>query len=130
MYALRERQAGRLKHTPLHFERSQAKARVEFTAVVCATTGKARDGTAYPADARKFLSAIWAPINEARHVSSCWEREIVAALFIRDFQIATRLLPLLAMRKNPAPARAKLREDVGEFMPQRAIDFWWMVEQP
>jgi hypothetical protein len=106
------------------------KARVEFTAGVRSAAGKARDCTAYPADARKFLSAIWAPINKARQVPFCWKREIMTALFSGDSKIATRLLPLLAMRENPAPPRAKLSEKMGQFMAQSAIDFGRMLKQP
>jgi hypothetical protein len=97
---------------------------------VRATAGEARDGTVYAADARKFLLAIWAPINETRHVSSCREREVMTALFSLDSKIATRLLPLLAMGLNSAPARAKLSKNMGQFMAESAIDFGWMLEQP
>ena len=127
MCALRERQAGRLTHTPLHFHRSQAKARVEFAAVVCAATGKARDGTVYAADAWKFLPTIRAPINEARRVSPCLKWETMTALFVGDSQIAASFPPLGAMGQDAPPARAKLREDVGEFVPQRAINLFRMV---
>jgi len=92
--------------------------------------GKACDGTACAVDARKFLAAIWAPIHETRHVSSRREREIVAALFIRDSQIAASLPPLAAMGQDAAPTGAKLSKNMGQFMPERAIDFGWMLKQP
>ena len=95
-----------------------------------AAAGQARDGTAYAADARKFLAAIWAPINEARHVSPNRKREIMTAPFSLDSKIATRLSPLLAMRENPAPTGTKLSEKMGQFMAQSAIDFGWMLKQP
>ena len=91
---------------------------------------QARDCTAYPADARKLLATIWAPINETRHVLSCWKWEIMTALLIGDSQIATRLLPLLAMWENPAPSHAKLSEKMGKFMAQSAFDFGRMLKQP
>jgi hypothetical protein len=106
------------------------KARVEFPVGVRSAAGKARDCTAYQADAWKFLAAIWAPINKARPVSPCRKREIMTALFSADSKIATRLLPLLAMRKNLAPSRAKLSEKMGQFMAQSAIDFGRMLKQP
>jgi hypothetical protein len=107
----------------------QAKPRVEFAAVVRATAGEARDGTAYAADARKFLPAIWTSINETRRVSSCRKREIMTALFSFDSKIATRLLPLLAMREYPSPARTKLSQKMGHFMAESAIDFGRMLKQ-
>ena len=91
--------------------------------------GQARDGTAYAADARKFLAAIWAPIHETRHVSSCRKRETMTTLFSLDSKIATRLLPLLAMREYPSPARTKLSQKMGQFMAESAIDFWRMFKQ-
>ena len=106
------------------------KSRVEFSAVVRAAAGQARDCTAYAADARKFLATIWAPINEARRVSSRWERKIVTALLIDDSEVVTSLSPLLAMGENPAPPRTKLSENVGQFMAQSTIDFGRMLKQP
>jgi hypothetical protein len=94
-----------------------------------AAAGQARDGTAYSTDARKFLAAIWAPINEARHVLPNRKRETMTALFSIDSKIATRLSPLLAMRENPAPTGTKLSEKMGQFMAQRAIDFGRMLKQ-
>ena len=92
--------------------------------------GKACDGTACAVDARKFLAAIWAPINEARHVSPNRKREIMTAPFSLDSKIATRLSPLFAMREDPAPTGTKLSEKMGQFMAQSAIDFWRMLIQP
>jgi hypothetical protein len=54
----------------------------------------------------------------------------MTALLIGDSQIATRLLPLLAMWENPAPSHAKLSEKMGKFMAQSAIDFGRMLKQP
>ena len=119
-----------MTQTPLQSHEPQLKSRVEFSAVVRAAAGQARDCTAYAADARKFLAAIWAPINEARRVSSRWERKIVTALFIGDSQIAASLPPLGAMGENPAPTGANLSEDMGQFMTEGAIDFGRMLKQP
>jgi len=108
----------------------EPKARVEFSAVMCAAAGQARDGTAYPANARKFPAAIWAPINKSRRVSLCRKWEIMTARFISDSEIMTRLSPLGAMRQDPAPTGTKLSEQMGQFMAQRAIDFGPMLRQP
>jgi hypothetical protein len=95
-----------------------------------AAAGQARDGTADAADARKFLAAIWAPINEARHVSPNRKREIMTAPFSLDSKITTRLSPLLAVREDPATTGTKLSEKMGQFMAKRAIDFGRMLRQP
>jgi len=54
----------------------------------------------------------------------------MTSLLVGDSKIATRLLPLLAMRENPAPTGAKLSEKMGQFMAQSAIDFGRMLKQP
>ena len=46
----------------------------------------------------------------------------MAALFVGDSQIATSLLPLNAMRQNPAAAGTKLRENMSKFVAKCAID--------
>jgi hypothetical protein len=54
----------------------------------------------------------------------------MTAPLVGDSEIATSLLPLLAMRQNPAPPRARLSEKMGQFMTQSAIDFRRMLKQP
>jgi hypothetical protein len=54
----------------------------------------------------------------------------MAALFSVDSEIATRLSPLLTVRENAAPTRAKLSQNVGQFVAQRAIDFLRMLKKP
>jgi hypothetical protein len=46
----------------------------------------------------------------------------MATGFIRDAEIAAGLAPFRAMRCDPAPADAKLRKQMREFMSKRAID--------
>ena len=53
----------------------------------------------------------------------------MTALFVGDSQIAASLLPLRAVRCN-SPTCPKLREDMGKFVPQRAIDLRGMLNQP
>jgi hypothetical protein len=50
-------------------------------------------------------------------------------LLITDSKILTSLPPLCAMRQNPTTSRAELREDMSQFMTDRAIDFGWVIEQ-
>ena len=53
----------------------------------------------------------------------------MATLFVIDSKIATSLSPLGAMRRDAAPARAKLGEKMREFMSKRAIDFAGVIAQ-
>ena len=51
------------------------------------------------------------------------QRQIVRALFIRQPEVAARATPLRAVRCDLAPAHALVREEVREFVTQRALDF-------
>src|SRR6266545_1926386 len=85
----------------------QPKVRVEFSTIMCAATGQTCNCTFNPTHARKIALAIWTPVK-----------------------IAASLPPLNTMGQNPAPARTKLRQDMGQFVAQRLIDFGWMLKQP
>ena len=49
--------------------------------------------------------------------------KIVRALFIRQPEVAAGSLPFGAMRRDPASARAFVREEMSEFVTQRPLDF-------
>jgi hypothetical protein len=96
-------------------------------AATCQTCHCAFD-SAHP---RKIAVAIWAFIKIRPGTFADWEREIVATCFIADSEVATSVPPFLAMRRNPAPTRTKLRKDMCEFVAQRPIDFCFaVIEQP
>ena len=108
----------------------QPEPRIEFTTVVGAATGK----TCYCAFDSPHTMEIALAMRTSVPVSpgafDRREREIVAALFIRDSQIAASLPPLGAMGQDAAPTGAKLSKNMGQFMAERAIDFGWMLKQP
>ena len=122
--------AWRLTQTPLQSHEPQSKPRIEFSSVVGSAAGQARDGTPYATDARKFLSAIWATINETCRVSLRWKWQSMTALLVTDSQIVASPLPLGAMSWDPASTGAKLGKNVSEFVPQCAIDFLRMIHKP
>ena len=107
----------------------QSKPRVEFTAIVRSAAGQACHRTAYPADAGKFLVAIWALINKTRHVLSCRKWKIMTALLIGDCQIVASLSPFGSVRQDASPASAKLSENMSKFVSQSPIDFVRMLKQ-
>ncbi len=108
----------------------QPKVRVEFSAIMCTATGQTCNCTFNPTHARKIALAIWTPVKIAASTFADWEREIMTAPLIANPKIAASLPPLNTMGQNPAPARAKLGKDMGQFVAQRLIDFGWMLKQP
>jgi hypothetical protein len=53
----------------------------------------------------------------------------MTALFAGDSQVGASLPPFDAMGQNPAPAGAKLGENMSEFVAKRAIDLGWMMNK-
>jgi hypothetical protein len=73
---------------------------------------------------------MWALVQVRAGAFVNGERKIVTALLIRNSQVATGLPPLCAMGQDAASTRAKLSENMRQFVPQSAIDFVRMVKQP
>jgi hypothetical protein len=73
--------------------------------------------------------AVWATINEARDAHLRGKRQIVAAFFVGNSQVATRFAPFDAVRQDAATTSAELREQMREFVPKRSIDFAGMIAQ-
>ena len=88
-----------------------------------AAAGKTGNCAANPADSPELLTTIRTMIDEPRCVGSRWERQIVTPLLVGDSQIDTGLPPFDAVRWNPSTTSAKLGENMGQLMPQGAIDF-------
>ena len=102
---------------------------IELAAVMRAATRQTGDCAFDLAYARKIALAIRATVNEARRVALRGKRQCMAALLACDSQIATSLLPLGSVRWDPSPACSKLREEMSEFVSQRAIDLLGMLNQ-
>src|ERR1700731_445700 len=84
--------------------------------------GQACNRAANAADARKFFFAIRATINVAPRVNFRGERQIVTARFVGDSQIATRLSPFGAVRRDSASPDSPLCEQMRQLVPKRAIN--------
>jgi len=95
-----------------------------------AATGQTCDCMFDPAHARKIASTTWTPVNIGPSTFPDWERQIMTALLVANSKIAASLPPFNAMWQNPAPARMKLSQDMGQLVTQRSIDFGWMLKQP
>jgi hypothetical protein len=107
----------------------QPKTRSEFSAIMRTATGQTCNGTFDPTHARKIALATRAPVKIAPSTFANWEREIVTTLLVSNPKIATSLPPFNAMRKNPASARTKLRQDMRQLVLQSSLDFGWVLKQ-
>jgi hypothetical protein len=114
--------ADKLFH-PSIFNKAQLETRIESSHIMTAATLKARDGATDSTDARKITAAIWTSVKEPPSAVADWKRQLMACGFTNDSQLATGHPPFRAMRKNAAAASARLRDQMGQFVPQRAIDF-------
>jgi hypothetical protein len=54
---------------------------------------------------------------------AAWQRQIVAARFIRESEFNTGLAPLRSVRCDAAATGAMVCEQMSEFVPQGAINF-------
>jgi hypothetical protein len=52
-----------------------------------------------------------------------WERQIVASPFISNGEIAAGISPLVTVWQDSPPTGAKLREQMGQFVTKRPINF-------
>jgi len=71
----------------------------------------------------QFDGAVRAAIDKTPGDFSPGQREIVAALFVGQSEIPAGLLPLGAVRRDAAPSDPMVREEVGEFVAQGAVNF-------
>jgi hypothetical protein len=94
-----------------------------------AATCQTCDRTFRPAHARKITPTIWASVEVFASALLYWKRKIMTALFAGDSQVGASLPPFDAVGQNPAPAGAKLGENVSEFVAKRAINLAWMMNK-
>ena len=87
-----------------------------------AAASQAGAGPPDPANPWKTALTIWASIMIAPGAALHREREMMATRFIGDPKITAGLPPLRAVRRNLSPARAEVRQQMGQFMPQGAVD--------
>lgn len=113
------------------FDKPKDEARIVPAAIMRATTGETRGPRLEPPDARKVAPAAATFVEQAAGAGANREGERVATLFIRNPEIATRCPPLIAVRLYPPAAGPRVREQMSELMPQRAVDLVdAMITQP
>ena len=71
----------------------------------------------------QFHGAVRAAIDKTPGDFSPGQRQIVAALFVGQPEIPAGLLPLGAVRGDAAPSDPMVREQMGEFVAQGAVNF-------
>jgi hypothetical protein len=92
-----------------------------------AAAGQAGDGAPEAPDSREIPLTIRALVVKTPGAPADQEGQIVAARFIRDREIAAGLAPLWAVRQNAPPTRAELGQQMGQLMPQRALELFCAV---
>src|SRR4051812_44520149 len=92
-------------------------------------TCETRDRATNFAGARKFLFATRTDINVTPRANFRRERQIVTTRFVGDSQIATRFAPFRTVRSDSASSDSPLREQMRQFVSQRAVDLVAVINQ-
>jgi len=95
---------------------------VECALIVGAAAGQTRDRAPDSAHPWKIASAIWAFVKESPNSRRHRERQVVTALLMADTEFVARLPPFFSVRRDAAPPRPELSEQMCEFMAKRAIN--------
>lgn len=75
------------------------------------------------ADARECRATFAAGIKVSALETDAFQREIVAAGFVRNTKILAGLTPFDSVGRDLTATRAMLRKKVSKFMTQGALDF-------
>jgi len=101
----------------------EAETRIVASSVMRAATGETGGLTAHRLHARDLNPATGALIAMTFVQLAAWQRQIVAARFIRESEFDTGLAPLRAVGCDAAATGAMVREQMSEFVAQRAFNF-------
>lgn len=107
----------------------QSKSQIEFSAVMPLAAGQACNCAFDWTHTREFAPAIWTFVDISPGAFTDGKRQIVAALFVGDSEIAARKTPLGSVRENSASASAELGKNMRQFMAQSAMDLGWVLKQ-
>lgn len=88
-----------------------------------AATCQACDRTFDSAHAWKIALTIWTFIKITPSTFADLEWKIVTTDFVADPEVTASIAPFESMRQNPAAASTELREEMGELVAQRAVNF-------
>jgi len=94
-----------------------------------AATGQTCNCTFDPAHAWKIPLATWTPVKIAPSACANWERKIMTTLLAANPKIAASLPPFNAVGQYPAPARAKLCQNMRQLVLQSSLDFGRMMNE-
>jgi hypothetical protein len=97
--------------------------------IVRVATRQTRDCTPDSARTREIAPAFGTAIEKTLPANFSRQWKAMTAFFVADLKVAASLPPLDAMRQNPAPAGARLREKMRQLMPEGAIDFGGMMDK-
>ena len=100
----------------------QGETFVELATIVSTAACKACYGAPEFSDAGKLSGAPRTTEQERPGAGLPRERQRVTAVLVRDAEVAARLPPLRAMRRDPAASPARVSNKMGELVPQGAID--------
>ena len=105
------------------FDKTEPKARVEFSAIVRATTGEAGDNPSNSMHTRERCAALRTFVNETSRAPADGKWQLMATLFAIDAKIATGSAPLDAVRSDAPISGPGLRKQVRQFVSQRLLNF-------
>lgn len=88
-----------------------------------AAAWETRGGSPEGSSARKLGVTVGALVEVFSSDLPAWERQVVAAGFVLESEVAASLLPFDAMRGDFASACAVLCDEVGQFVKEGAVDF-------
>jgi hypothetical protein len=101
----------------------KAKALIVASAAVCAAAGETGGFATNWFHAGDLEAATGTSIAMTRGEFAARQREIVATCFAGESEFDTGFAPLPSVRGNSAAASAVVREEMREFVAQRAINF-------
>ena len=93
-----------------------------FSPIVLAAAFDTGSGVAEGLHAGHYRGAFRAGVEKFACDAAAFEREFVAAGLVWDAKIRAGFAPFLAVGLDSAAADSVLREEVGEFMTERALD--------
>ena len=101
----------------------QFEARIVTPTIESAAAGKAGVEMPQTTSSRKDAATIGARINETASLAPDWKRQLMTAILIANSQIGACASPFGAVRWNAPPPRARLREQMCQFVSESPIDF-------
>lgn len=106
-----------------HFYKAQPEALVVAATGEAAAAGETGDAAAKRADTGKICAAISAAIKIRPGELPRWDRQTVTGGFVGEIELATGAAPFASVRPDAPAAGAILRQEMGQLVTQRVVDF-------